>query len=546
MINGAPAAKPDDIKKESFHIPYSQALALLLLPRIISASYNLIHDTDETYNYWEPLHYLIHGTGFQTWEYSPVYAIRSWTYIALHALPLIPLKHVLSREQQFYLLRGLLGLASASTEAHLLVTVSQLLGSDIGITFLLGLLGSTGMFNAATAFLPSSFAMYTSTLGLSFALRRKYFHAIAAFGFGAIVGWPFSIVLFAPLFLFSLFESTPPVFSYIRGIIVSLQTLLVSTLIDFKYYRIWTIVPLNIVLYNVFSSRDGRGPDLFGTEPMTYYVKNLVLNFNILTIFALLAVPIAALSVRDRATRLKSSLGFLLWFVIFTAQAHKEERFMYPAYPALILSAAIGLVSLLELFRPLTSRLAAITSSRTRMLADTSRYFVLFISISISVWRTHSLVQNYSAPLKLFPRLPGGKQYCIGGDWYRFPASFLLPQNTTLNFIESDFKGLLPGKFAQSWAIPSGMNDRNVWSKDKVVPISTCDCLINWQKEKSPSHPFYFLDRETGVKVAGYYGIDCTISETPADRLNRLGQDLLGRKLDSEGKRFEDTPQFNV
>jgi len=28
---------------------------------------------------------LVHGSGFQTWEYSPVYAIRSWAYVALHA-----------------------------------------------------------------------------------------------------------------------------------------------------------------------------------------------------------------------------------------------------------------------------------------------------------------------------------------------------------------------------------------------------------------------------------------------------------------------------
>ena len=42
------------------------------------------------FNYWEPLHLLAHapwplGTAqspFQTWEYSPQYAIRSWAYVA--------------------------------------------------------------------------------------------------------------------------------------------------------------------------------------------------------------------------------------------------------------------------------------------------------------------------------------------------------------------------------------------------------------------------------------------------------------------------------
>ena len=41
----------------------------------------------KVYNFWEPLHYLDRGNAFQTWETSPQYAIRSWAYILLHALP---------------------------------------------------------------------------------------------------------------------------------------------------------------------------------------------------------------------------------------------------------------------------------------------------------------------------------------------------------------------------------------------------------------------------------------------------------------------------
>lgn len=43
-------------------------LALGLL-RHMSASSNLIHDCDEVFNYWEPLHFLLYRSGFQTWEY---------------------------------------------------------------------------------------------------------------------------------------------------------------------------------------------------------------------------------------------------------------------------------------------------------------------------------------------------------------------------------------------------------------------------------------------------------------------------------------------
>lgn len=53
---------------------------------MIAALFAPIQDCDETFNYWEPAHYLSHGYGLQTWEYSPDYAIRSWLYIALHAV----------------------------------------------------------------------------------------------------------------------------------------------------------------------------------------------------------------------------------------------------------------------------------------------------------------------------------------------------------------------------------------------------------------------------------------------------------------------------
>lgn len=34
------------------------------------------------------MHYLMFGKGFQTWEYSPTYAIRSYAYLWIHALPI--------------------------------------------------------------------------------------------------------------------------------------------------------------------------------------------------------------------------------------------------------------------------------------------------------------------------------------------------------------------------------------------------------------------------------------------------------------------------
>ena len=65
-------------------------IKILLLFNMMSAFLNGITDCDETFNYWEPLHYLLFGNGFQTWEYSPEFGLRSWFYIFIHSVPSIP------------------------------------------------------------------------------------------------------------------------------------------------------------------------------------------------------------------------------------------------------------------------------------------------------------------------------------------------------------------------------------------------------------------------------------------------------------------------
>lgn len=58
------------------------------------------------------------------------------------------------------------------------------------------------MFYASVALLPSSFAMYTSSLGLAAFLDwhggPKTASGIMWFGIGAIIGWPFSGILIIP------------------------------------------------------------------------------------------------------------------------------------------------------------------------------------------------------------------------------------------------------------------------------------------------------------------------------------------------------------
>lgn len=73
------------------HGPGQLAFLALLAARLASACLNLIHDCDEVYNYWEPLHHLLYAKGLQTWEYSAEFALRSYWYLDLHAAVVLPL-----------------------------------------------------------------------------------------------------------------------------------------------------------------------------------------------------------------------------------------------------------------------------------------------------------------------------------------------------------------------------------------------------------------------------------------------------------------------
>ena len=188
------------------YIPLNIALYLCLASNTLSAVFAPIQDCDEVFNYWEPTHYLAHGYGLQTWEYSPEYSIRSWLYVSLHAL-VAKSSYLFTRTKagQFYFVRLALALICTGCETRLYSAISRNLDRRIGALFLLIMLFSPGLFHASSAMLPSSFAMYTSMLGLAAFLDRKgrvnTARGIMWFGVGAVVGWPFAGALVLPFIL---------------------------------------------------------------------------------------------------------------------------------------------------------------------------------------------------------------------------------------------------------------------------------------------------------------------------------------------------------
>lgn len=184
-----------------------KAFYVFLVANLIAAAYAPIQDCDETFNYWEPTHYLSHGYGLQTWEYSPEFSIRSWLYVALHAIVgnfrrLLPRPNKLA---EFYFVRYGLAFVCALCQTLLYRSVTLTLNGRISLFYMIATVASPGNFHASAAYLPSSFAMYACMLGAAAFMNwrggLKTSLGIFWFAFGGVLGWPFAAALSIPFLL---------------------------------------------------------------------------------------------------------------------------------------------------------------------------------------------------------------------------------------------------------------------------------------------------------------------------------------------------------
>ncbi|KAH8173408.1 alg9-like mannosyltransferase family protein [Sarocladium implicatum] len=516
------------------------AFYIFLAAALVAALFAPIQDCDETFNYWEPTHYLSHGYGLQTWEYSPDYAIRSWLYIALHALVgnirrLMP--HP-DKVAEFYFVRYGLALVCAISQTIFYQAIVLTLNGRIGFFFLLATVASPGNFHASVAYLPSSFAMYAAMVGAaSFMNWRgglKTAHGIFWFAVAGVLGWPFASALCAPfmleelvLMLFSSKESLIESFVRIgRGVMAGLLVIFFDFLINLFFYKKIAVVSWNIVKYNIFSKTGG--PELYGTEPWSFYIKNLVLNFNVWFILAMAALPlflilkIVSPSQQGFHTGLRTIVfvaPFYMWLGIFTAQPHKEERFMYPAYPFLALNASIAVHILLSAIGQSDPKtlIGKIPARLKLFLVST----IFALSTVTGLARVYGVYEAYSAPLSIYKPLQDdlaqplvgreGDLLCLGKEWYRFPSNYFLPRNMHAKFVRSEFRGLLPGEFSEAnigfgfwsgtWLPTNGLNDRNEEDMGKYTELRACDFLVDTQfPERTdalpPNEPDYIADEE--------------------------------------------------
>lgn len=539
-------------------------LALNLAVRVYCGLFMIISDCDETFNYWEPLNLVFRGFGKQTWEYSPEYAIRSYAYLIPYYVITFPLRdfvHLtqmqLAPEVYFFYIRlfGLCGF-TAFTEYKLFQSVKRSFGGHTANWFLFFTTVSTGMSHAGVALLPSSFAMNWVTLGVANSLDALDWtntltcvwpsvYSISCFLIAGLVGWPFALALGAPFGIFTVifrFQTIP-----LARIVIycsAFLSLLMGALIcidSYFYGKKMLFVPANIVLYNVFSG-EGEGPEIFGVEPLSYYIKNLFLNFNVIFIAGYLGLIINLITTKNRLKALVGvSAPLLVWTGVFFPQPHKEERFLYPIYPLIVLSASISTAQSLHIVKAFTG---------SKWLVRFILMLLMFLVATVSLLRIVNLVENYSAPLTTSSvfynqlEIDGTeeiKNVCVGREWYHFPTSFFLPDNYRLRFVASGFDGLLPGDFPEGVSLkesassyPQGMNSKNIFSPEKLIDFENCDYYVD---NTSPvnleiGETQIVSKGTTGLQVDNVWeAIDCQKMINPSGNHSGIGRFLYIPKV---------------
>lgn len=342
------------------YIIYFLILNLLLL------FWSFIDDTDETYGYFEPLHYLLFQKGMQTWEYNPEYAIRSYAFLfPFWILSSIALNLGISKLSLFYFIKGILGLFSAFAASSFIKSINEKISNRLAFITFLCMLFCPGIAYANLSFLPSAVTMSLLQLAIASMLRNNFL-ACVAWGSIAVLftGWPFIGVMFLPFGIHMLnslyFKSgiTSVILFCMQSLFVVLVIATCSGIIDVYMYNRWTFPSLNIAIYNAGNNND----NLYGIEPLSYYLKNMILNLGLFFPIAL-TYPLYQIIKRfipynsnpttssNQLDKLSMFISLIIWLGILFTRPHKEERFLYPSYPLICFFAADSLCQVFDILQ---------------------------------------------------------------------------------------------------------------------------------------------------------------------------------------------------
>ena len=139
--------------------------------------------------------------------------------------------------KEFYFIRYVLAFVCALCQTQMFRVLNNTLNPRIALFFMMSMIFSPGMFHASAAFLPSSFAMYATMLGMAAFMNwkggLKTAQGIFWFAVGGILGWPFAMALSLPFLFEEIIFATlsskdaliDVIMRFLRGIVAGLLVL---------------------------------------------------------------------------------------------------------------------------------------------------------------------------------------------------------------------------------------------------------------------------------------------------------------------------------
>ena len=108
-----------------------------------------------------------------------------------------------------------------------------------------------------------------------------------------------------------------------------------------------------------------------------------------------------------------------------------------------------------------------------------------------------------------------GLRLCVGKEWYRFPGHFLVPDGVRVDWVKSEFDGMLPGHFAQTpqhggllerlkgtMVVPKALNDLNKEAREFYVSVPVCADASKRGRETLTTWGFSFFARRLTCRHA--------------------------------------------
>lgn len=317
------------------HVVLACILCLALVLRLIaSRGVTLIHP-DEIFQQLEPAHRLAFGYGIISWEWRE--GIRSWILPGAFAI-VMKFCTCIHDSSALYLtvIKVLLSIGSLSLVWASFTWAMRSGGREAATIAAFG----TAVWHQLVIYASHSL---TEVVALNFLLPGSYLllssqtRSRRQLMGGLCCGTAVALrVQLAPMIIIMtcvVLMKLPLRRSYALGVALILPITLfglvdwVSLGMPFQSY--WKYFTLNILL---------GGSERFGTAPWNWYISLLISRYGLLVVAVLFGIR--------KAPTLAASC--ILEFIILSGIAHKEERFLYPIAPYIIILAALGLVELIR------------------------------------------------------------------------------------------------------------------------------------------------------------------------------------------------------